>query len=158
MAHHTEFLSSGGFCPTIAKFLVKLKDKINLKESCSSLRIIIQDLGFSVNSRLSMCRLSLHDFCLHKCRHMWTRLRHLSALYCWFRGEGAGFVLGGSTEDMAEQCFFFFWCLTVSIGGGVGRFVPMVMVVERGDVTCALGIFQILVPCSQFRYVLLCVS
>jgi hypothetical protein len=46
----------------------------------------------------------------------------------------------------------------VSIGGGVGRFVPVGMVVEKEDVTGALGLFQILVPCSQFLYVVLCIS
>jgi hypothetical protein len=32
----------------------------------------------------------------------------------------------------------------VSIVGGEGRFILMVMVVEMGDVTGALGLFQIL--------------
>jgi hypothetical protein len=27
-------------------------------------------------------------------------------------------ALGGSTEDMVEQCRFFFLCFVVSIGGG----------------------------------------
>jgi hypothetical protein len=47
---------------------------------------------------------------------------------------------------------------TVSIGGRVGRFVPMVIVVERGNTTGAFKLFQILVSYSQFRYVILCVS
>jgi hypothetical protein len=34
----------------------------------------------------------------------------------------------------------FLRCFTVSIGGEVWRFVPMVMVVEKGDAT-ALGLF-----------------
>jgi hypothetical protein len=34
---------------------------------------------------------------------------------------------------MVEQ--YLFLCFTVSIVGVVGRFVPMVMVVERGDAT-----------------------
>jgi hypothetical protein len=34
----------------------------------------------------------------------------------------------------------------------MGRFVPMAMVVERGDATDALGIFQISVSYSQFYY------
>jgi hypothetical protein len=34
----------------------------------------------------------------------------------------------------------YFWCFTDSIGGGVGRFVPMIMEVERGDAT-GVGIF-----------------
>jgi hypothetical protein len=46
----------------------------------------------------------------------------------------------------------------VSIGGGVGRFVPMIIVEERGDVTGVLGLFQILVSYSQFRYDVLCAS
>jgi hypothetical protein len=50
-------------------------------------------------------------------------------------------VLGGFTEDMVEQ-YLLFQCLMVSISGGVGRFVPMVMVVERGDVTGALVFFR----------------
>jgi hypothetical protein len=50
------------------------------------------------------------------------------------------------------------WYFTVSIGGEVGRFVPMVMVVERGDATGVLGLFQILESYSQFCYVVLCTS
>jgi hypothetical protein len=48
--------------------------------------------------------------------------------------------------------------LTVIIGGGVGRFVPVDMVVERGDATGALGLLQILVSYSQFCYVVPCIS
>jgi hypothetical protein len=55
---------------------------------------------------------------------------------------------------MVEQYFFFFM---VSIGG-VGRFVPVVMVLERGDATGVLGLFQILVSYSEFHHVILCVS
>jgi hypothetical protein len=47
---------------------------------------------------------------------------------------------------------------TVSIGGGVGRFVPMVMLSERWDATGAFGLFQRLESYSQFYYVVLCVS
>jgi hypothetical protein len=39
--------------------------------------------------------------------------------------------LGWFTEDMVKQ-YLSFQCFMVSISGGVGRFVPMVMVVERG--------------------------
>jgi hypothetical protein len=46
----------------------------------------------------------------------------------------------------------------VSIGGRVGRFVPVVMVVERGDATDVHGLFQLLVSHSQFHYFVLCVS
>jgi hypothetical protein len=52
----------------------------------------------------------------------------------------------------------FFLVVYVSIGGGVGRFVPVVMLVERGDATGALGHFLILVSHSQFHYIVLCVS
>jgi hypothetical protein len=61
--------------------------------------------------------------------------------YCPALGEGSGLVLGGSTEDMAEQ-YLFLWCIMVSICGGLGRFVPMVMVVERGDATGVHGFFK----------------
>jgi hypothetical protein len=47
---------------------------------------------------------------------------------------------------------------TVSISGGVWRFVPMVMAVDIGNATGALGLFQILVSFSQFCYVVLCSS
>jgi hypothetical protein len=40
----------------------------------------------------------------------------------------------------------------------VGRFVPMVMVVERWDAADALGLFQILVSYSQFHYIVLFIS
>jgi hypothetical protein len=53
---------------------------------------------------------------------------------------------------------FYFRCFTVSIGGGVDRFVPVVMVVEREDTTDVLGHFQILVSYSQFCYIVLCVT
>jgi hypothetical protein len=43
-----------------------------------------------------------------------------------------------------------------SIIGGVGMFVPVVMVVERGDATGVFGHFQILVSYSQFRYIVFC--
>jgi hypothetical protein len=55
--------------------------------------------------------------------------------YSLFRGHGGGLVLGGSTKDMVKQ--YFFQCFRVSIVGGVGRFVPIFMVVERGDATGA---------------------
>jgi hypothetical protein len=38
----------------------------------------------------------------------------------------------------------------VGISGGVGRFVPVVMVVETGDATGVLCLFPILVYYSQF--------
>jgi hypothetical protein len=63
---------------------------------------------------------------------------HLSALASL--GGGGRVVLGGSTEDMVEQ--YLLWCFTVSIGGGVGRFVPVVMVVERGDATMCVVFFN----------------
>jgi hypothetical protein len=53
-----------------------------------------------------------------------------------FRREGGWrWFLGRSTEDMVEQYLSFFQCFMVSISGGVRRFVPMVIVVERGDAT-----------------------
>jgi hypothetical protein len=42
----------------------------------------------------------------------------------------------------------------VSIGGGAGRFVSVVMMVERGDATGVLVLFQI----SQFNYIVFCTS
>jgi hypothetical protein len=42
--------------------------------------------------------------------------------------------------------------------GGGGRVVLIVMVVERVDAIGTLNILQILVSCSQFCYVVLCVS
>jgi hypothetical protein len=58
---------------------------------------------------------------------------------------------------MVEQ-YFSFQCFMVSISGGTGRFVPMVMVVERRDTMGAFGLSQILVTYSQFHYAVLCVS
>jgi hypothetical protein len=62
----------------------------------------------------------------------------LLALYCLLcGGGGGGGVLGGSTEDMIEQYLLFFGAFMVSIIGGVERFVPVVIVIERGDATGA---------------------
>jgi hypothetical protein len=41
---------------------------------------------------------------------------------------------------MFEQ-YVFSRFFTFSIGGGVGRFVPMVMVIERENPTGALGLY-----------------
>jgi hypothetical protein len=49
-------------------------------------------------------------------------------------------VLGGSTEEQLNSTFFL--CFTVSISGGVGSFVPMAMVVERGDATGVLDLWS----------------
>lgn len=51
-------------------------------------------------------------------------------------------VFGGSTEDMVEQ--YFYWCFMVSIGV-VGRFVTIVKMVKRGDITGIFVLFKILV-------------
>jgi hypothetical protein len=45
-------------------------------------------------------------------------------------------------EDMVEQYHFVFSAL-YTVSGGVGRFVPLVMAVERG-VLQMLGLFKIL--------------
>jgi hypothetical protein len=52
--------------------------------------------------------------------------------------ELQGMVLGGCTEDMIEQ-YLLFRHFAVSIGGDVGRFVPMVTKAARGDT----GLFNI---------------
>jgi hypothetical protein len=55
--------------------------------------------------------------------------QHLFALLPTLeRGAMSRLVLGGFTEDMVEQFHYFFLrgCFTVSIGGGVRRFVIMV--------------------------------
>jgi hypothetical protein len=57
-----------------------------------------------------------------------------------------------------NNTFFLFWCSTVSTSVGAGRFVPMVMVVERGDTTGMLSLFQISVSYSKFCYIVLCVN
>jgi hypothetical protein len=81
---------------------------------------------------------------------MWTRLwTYLSA--CFREGW---LVLGGSTECIVKHYLFFFCWVVVSIGGGVGRFVPK-FVVERGDATGALDLFEMLVCYIQFCYILL---
>jgi hypothetical protein len=58
---------------------------------------------------------------------------------------------------MAEQ-YLLFLCFMVSKSGGVERFVPMVMAVDRDMCVCVLGLLQILVLYSQFCYIILCVS
>jgi hypothetical protein len=61
---------------------------------------------------------------------MQTHVNHvfnLSAPYCLLGKGGVGF---GRTVP-------FYQCFMVDISGGVGRFVPVVMVVERGDATGA---------------------
>jgi hypothetical protein len=65
--------------------------------------------------------------------------------------------LDGSEEDMVKQHLLFFCCFMVSIGGGVGRFVPVVMVVEREDGTGAWS-FQILMSFSHLCYIVLCIN
>jgi hypothetical protein len=61
-------------------------------------------------------------------------------------------VLGGRGEWFCEGLqkiwsnntffFSFFWCFTVSIGGKMGRSVPMVMMMERGNATDVLVFFK----------------
>jgi hypothetical protein len=58
---------------------------------------------------------------------------------------------------MFEQ-YLFFQCFTFNISGGVGRFVSNVVVVERGDTTGVLSLFEILVSYSHFCYMVLCIS
>jgi hypothetical protein len=61
---------------------------------------------------------------------------HLFALYCVLWGCG-GWGLGGSAEGMVEQYpSFFLWCFTVTVSGGVGVFVPVGMVMEKGCYRC----------------------
>jgi hypothetical protein len=55
----------------------------------------------------------------------------LSVLYCPLQRRR----LERSAKDMVEQYLLFFWWFTVSISGGVGKFVPMPTGVERGDAT-----------------------
>lgn len=75
-----------------------------------------------ISSQLSMCellvcRLSMHSpfFNLGFPTSFHTILPAL---------VGEGLVLGGSTDDTAEQ--YLFWCFMVSISSGVGRFAQMV--------------------------------
>lgn len=63
-------------------------------------------------------------------------------------------VFGGSI-DVVRQ--YISLCCMVSISCGLGRFVLMVMVVEKGDTAGAFGLFQILVSYSNFCYIVLCV-
>jgi hypothetical protein len=51
---------------------------------------------------------------------------------------------------------FFSHCFAVSISGGVGRFVPMVMVVERGDATDVFSLCQLLVSQSILLHCTVC--
>jgi hypothetical protein len=61
---------------------------------------------------------------------MWEPgFRPLSVPYCPL--QEWGLVLGGLTEDIVKQSFPSV-LYSVCIGDGVGRFVLMVMVVERG--------------------------
>lgn len=62
-------------------------------------------------------------------------------------------------DDLQKMQWAFSRYFTVSISGGMGRFVLMVMAVETGDdATYAGSLFQILVFCSQFCDVVLCIS
>lgn len=79
----------------------------------------------------------------------------LFVLYC---GDGAGGNFGrmykryGHTMPLSQ-------CFTLSNGWGrMGWIIPMVIVVERGDVTGAFGLFKILMTYGQFHYVMLCIS
>jgi hypothetical protein len=66
---------------------------------------------------------------------------------CVGRG-GVGF---GRVCRRYGQQYLFSQCFVVSISGGVGNFVPVVMVVQRGDAAGVLGLFQILVSYSHFQ-------
>jgi len=68
--------------------------------------------------------------------------RHLSESYCrvWGNGEEKS-VLGGSVQ-MTGPTNNFFGSFTVSISGGVGRFVTMVKVAERGELQLRLAFFK----------------
>jgi hypothetical protein len=59
-----------GTVPTIAKLLVKLKDSINFKGGCSSLRKIIRDLGFRWKrpGQTEGCSLkgTIYDLCVYR--------------------------------------------------------------------------------------------
>jgi hypothetical protein len=92
-----------------------------------------------------VCGLSMHDCFSHKCK----RVNEAFDIFLHLLPTG-GLVLEGSTEDMVKQYLLF--------GGGVVRFVPMVIAVERGDATDASALFQILVSYSQFHYILLCID
>jgi hypothetical protein len=71
------------------------------------------------------------------------------------RGGGLGRLdLKRTTEYMAKQYLFQFFI--VSTSNGARRFVPMVLVVDRGNATGQLDLFQILMSCSQFHYTDLC--
>jgi hypothetical protein len=50
-------------------------------------------------------------------------------------GNGVGFWEG--LWKMWVNNTFHFWCFTISTGGAVGSFVPMIMLVERRDVSGA---------------------
>jgi hypothetical protein len=63
-------------------------------------------------------------------------------------------VLRQFGEDMAKK-YSCFHCCVVSVSGGLGRFIPMTVMVERGDDTGAFGLSQ---SYSQFHYVILCIS
>jgi hypothetical protein len=75
-------------------------------------------------------------------------------LYCPVQQEGGLLVFRESAEIWPNSTLGF-WCIRISIIGGVRRFVLMGMMMEKGDVTDMLGLFQIIVPCSQFLYIVL---
>jgi hypothetical protein len=75
-----------------------------------------------------------------------------------FRAVLSAWGGGVVVQKIWSHSNFSFWCFMVSNSFGVGRFVLMVMAVERGDATGALGLFQILVSYSQFCYVIFRVS
>jgi hypothetical protein len=124
--------------------LLITKHPSNINSACSSFKLFARDeipsytesnwtkanftdtYQTTVNSWLSTCELSLHDFFfLHKCRHMWTRLLTSFQAVLSALGRGVCRRCGWTV------CFFFFLCFMFGTVGEVGMFVPMVMV-ERG--------------------------
>jgi hypothetical protein len=64
----------------------------------------------------------------------------LSALLYPFWGLAVGFWEG--LRKIWSNNTSYFWSFMVNVGGWGGRFVPMVIVAERGDATGCLVIFK----------------
>lgn len=72
--------------------------------------------------------------------------------------RGGGGVGLGKVYRKRGQTIPFLGYITVSITGGVRRFLPVVMMLEKEDATGVLNLFQMALSFCQLCYVALCSS